>query len=59
MVMIRDPRQTKCLPELVRLWMKWDRVHHPLGQLGEASPDFDQRTGVQRWGQKTVCEAWL
>ena len=59
MVMIWDPRQTECLPKLVCLRMKWDRVHHPLGQLGEASPDFDRKTGVPRWGQKTVCKAWL
>ena len=26
---------------------------------GEASPNFDQRIGVQRWGQTTVCEAQL
>ena len=31
----------------------------PPESTGEASPDFDQRTGVQKWGQKTVCRAWL
>ena len=31
----------------------------PLSQWGEVSPDFDRRIGVQRWGQKTVCKAWL
>ena len=59
MVMLWDPRQMKCLPELVHLRIKWDRVCHPLGQLGEASPNFDQKTGVWMWGQRTVCEAWL
>ena len=59
MVMVWEPGQMKCLPGLVHLQMKWDRVCHPLSQWGEVSPDFDQRIGVQRWGQKTVCEAQL
>ena len=48
MVMLWDPGQMECLPELVHVWVKWDRVHHPLGQLGEASPNFDQMTSVWR-----------
>ena len=59
MVMVWDQRQTKYLHGLVHSWMKWDRVHCPLSWWGEASPNFDRRTGVQRWGQKTACEAWL
>ena len=51
--------ETDEMPGLVCLWMKWDRVRHSLGRLGEVSPNFDQRTGVRRWGQKTVCKAWL
>ena len=31
----------------------------PPKSMGEVSPDFDRRIGVQRWGQKTVCKAWL
>ena len=31
----------------------------PPKSRGEASSDFDQRTSVQRWGQKTVCKAQL
>ena len=27
----------------------------PPKSMGEVSPNFDQRIGVQRWGQKTVC----
>ena len=48
MVMLWDLAQMKCPLELVHLWMELDRVHHPLGQLGEATPDFDQKTSVQR-----------
>ena len=49
----------KCPPGLVHSQMKWDRVCPPPKSRGEVSSDFDQRTSVQRWGQKTVCEAWL
>ena len=59
MVMLWNPGQMGCLPELVHVQMELDRVHHPLGQLGEVSPDFDQTTSVQRWDQKTACEALL
>ena len=58
MVMVWDPGQTKHPPGLVRLGMKWDRFATP-SRWGEASPNFDRRIGVQRWGQKTVCEARL
>ena len=41
MVMLWDPGQMKHLPELVHVWMELVKGSPPLGQLGEANPDFD------------------
>ena len=59
MVMLWDPGQMERPPEWVCVRMELNRVCHPLGQLGEASPDFDRMTSVRRWGQRTACEARL
>ena len=37
----------KCSPELVCVWIELDRVCHPLGWLGEATPNFGGRVRGQ------------